>query len=40
MIFILEVDVILLAVTGKDEKHLMTQNKWFCKLTPVKKKNA
>jgi hypothetical protein len=40
MIFILEVDVILLAVMGKDEKHLTTQKKRFCKLTSVKKKNA
>jgi hypothetical protein len=29
MIFILEVDVILLAVTGKDEKHLTTQKVRF-----------
>jgi hypothetical protein len=29
MSFILEADVILLAVTGKDEKHLTTQKERF-----------
>jgi hypothetical protein len=41
MFFILEVDVSLRAVMGKDEKHPMTpQKKRFCKLNPLKQENA